>query len=104
MQRLEDFLAWVKQRKAEVWAELLSAEPPRRSGAFVGRRPRDPEKEALLLEIDRYRVERSELLSAARKVPAETAAEVDEGAADGAADVVTDEVTAQPPPDDTPRI
>lgn len=96
MQRLEDFLAWVKLRKDEVWAELLSAEPPRRSGAFVGRRPRDPEKEALLLEIDRYRVERSELLSAARRVPAETAAE--------AADEVTDEVTPQPPPDDPPRI
>ena len=75
MQRLEDFLAWVKQRKAKVWAEMLSAEPPRRSGEYVGRRPRDPEKEALLLEIDRYRVERSELLSGARQVPVEAPVE-----------------------------
>ncbi|MBI1382008.1 MAG: hypothetical protein GC161_13085 [Planctomycetaceae bacterium] len=100
MQRLDDFLAWVKQRKAEVWAEMLSAEPPRRSGAFVGRRPRDPEKEALLLEIDRYRVERSELLSAARKVPAQTAAEADERTDDR----VADQVTPRPPPDDAPRV
>lgn len=70
MERYEHFVARLRARKAEVWADILANEPP---GRPVGRRPRDPQKEALLLELDRYRVERSELLARARRVPVDAA-------------------------------
>lgn len=55
MIRWEDFLAEVQARKAERWAQILNAEPP---GRAPGRRPRDPEKERLLTELDRARLAR----------------------------------------------
>jgi hypothetical protein len=61
-----EFRARLKRRKAERWADILAAEPP---GRAPGRRPRDPEQEALLTELDRRRIERSELLRGARRVP-----------------------------------
>jgi hypothetical protein len=63
----DDFRAEVRRLKAERWADVLDAEPP---GRPAGRRPRDPEKEALLAEMDRLRLERSGLLAKARRVPA----------------------------------
>lgn len=51
----EDFLADVRRRKEERWARILDAEPP---GRAPGRRPRDPEKEKLLAELDRARLAR----------------------------------------------
>jgi hypothetical protein len=62
----EEFRAEVRERKARLWADILAAEPP---GRPVGRRPRDPEKEALLAELDRLRLARSALLRGARRVP-----------------------------------
>ena len=62
----EDFIAEVRRRKAELWVDILNAEP---SGPVAGRRPRDPEQEALLTELDRLRIERSELLRNARRIP-----------------------------------
>jgi len=59
-----EFREEVRRRKRERWARILDAESPRRA---VGRRPRDPEKEALLLELDRRRVERSARLAARRR-------------------------------------
>lgn len=58
----------VRRLKAERWAAILAAEPP---GRAHGRRPRDPEQEALLTEADRLRIARSELLATARRVPVE---------------------------------
>jgi len=62
------FRARVRRLKAERWAEILSSEPP---GRPAGRRPRDPEQEALLTELDRARIARSELLAAAKRRPVE---------------------------------
>ena len=62
----EEFRARVRQRKAERWADILSAEP---TGRAPGRRPRDPEQEALLTELDRLRIAQSELLKRARREP-----------------------------------
>lgn len=62
----DEFREGVRRLKAERWADILAAEPP---GRPVGRRPRDPEKEVLLAELDRLRIERSALLASARKVP-----------------------------------
>ncbi len=61
-----EFRESVRRRKAERWAAILASEPP---GRAPGRRPRDPEQEALLLELDRRRVAASELLAKARRVP-----------------------------------
>ena len=55
MKSLDEFLAEVKQRKRERWAAILASEP---SGRAAGRRPRDPEKEELLAELDRARFAR----------------------------------------------
>lgn len=66
MSTYEDFIAEVRRRKAAIWAELLASEP---TGPVAGRRPRDPEQEALLIELDRLRVARSELLRSARRIP-----------------------------------
>jgi hypothetical protein len=68
MKSYEEFIAEVRRLKAERWADMLNAEPP---GRPAGRRPRDPEKEALLAELDRMRIEKSELLKNARREPVE---------------------------------
>jgi len=52
----EEFREEVQRRKRERWAAILASEPP---GRPAGRRPRDPEQEALLLALDRARIERS---------------------------------------------
>ena len=49
----DDFQRDVLQRKRERWAKILASEPP---GRVPGRRPRDPEKERLLLKLDRARL------------------------------------------------
>ncbi len=61
-----EFRERVRRLKAERWADILAAEPV---GRVPGRRPRDPEQEALLTELDRHRIEQSDLLSKARRVP-----------------------------------
>jgi len=66
----DEFRAEVRRLKAERWADSLAAEPP---GRPAGRRPRDPEKEALLAELDRQRIQRSVLLARARKRPVQDA-------------------------------
>ena len=53
----DDFQRDVLQRKRERWAKILASEPP---GRVPGRRPRDPEKERLLLKLDRARLAREE--------------------------------------------
>lgn len=66
----EDFRDEVRRRKRERWAAILASEP---SGRPAGRRPRDPEQERLLAELDRRRVHESDLLARARRVPAQGA-------------------------------
>lgn len=63
---LDEFRARVRRLKLERWADILAAEP---SGRVAGRRPRDPEQELLLTELDRGRIESSEFLARARRVP-----------------------------------
>ena len=53
----DDFQRDVLQRKRERWAKILASEPP---GRVPGRRPRDPEKERLLLKLDRARLARED--------------------------------------------
>lgn len=55
MIRYEDLVADVRRRRRERWAEIVAGELP---GRPPGRRPRDPEQEAILLEMDRARLER----------------------------------------------
>lgn len=62
----DEFRERLRRRKVERWADILASEPP---GRVPGRRPRDPEQEALLTELDRQRIAKSELLSTARRVP-----------------------------------
>jgi hypothetical protein len=62
----EEFRERLRRLKAERWADILASEPP---GRAPGRRPRDPEQEALLTELDRERIARSEILSRARRRP-----------------------------------
>jgi hypothetical protein len=64
----EDFRRRVRALKDERWMRILNAEPP---GRVPGRRPRDPEQERILTELDRRRVERSARLRDARRVPVE---------------------------------
>ena len=61
----EEFRDRVRRKKQECWADILAAEP---SGRAAGRRPRDPEQEALLTELDRLRIQQSDLLRTARSV------------------------------------
>lgn len=68
MRTWEEFRAEVRRRKAERWADILSSEP---AGHPAGRRPRDPEQEALLAELDRLRLSRSALRAGARRIPAD---------------------------------
>jgi len=51
----EEFSAEIRRLRRERWAAILASEPP---GRPAGRRPRDPEQEALLLALDRARIER----------------------------------------------
>lgn len=51
----DEFQRDVQRRKRERWAKILASEPP---GRVAGRRPRDPEKELLLLKLDRARLAR----------------------------------------------
>lgn len=62
----EEFREGVRRLKAERWADILASEP---SGRPSGRRPRDPEQEALLAELDRLRLARSVLLNTSKRVP-----------------------------------
>jgi hypothetical protein len=47
----------ILERRRRRWARILASEPP---GRPPGRRPRDPEQERLLLELDRARLQRRE--------------------------------------------
>ncbi len=67
MKSWEEFRDEVRRHKAQRWPEILASEPP---GRPAGRRPRDPEQEALLAELDRLRLLRSPLHASARRVPA----------------------------------
>ena len=51
----EEFRDEVLRRKRQRWVRILAGEP---SGRAPGRRPRDPEKEKLLLRLDRARLAR----------------------------------------------
>ena len=51
----DDFQRDLLQRKRERWAKILASEPP---GRVAGRRPRDPDKERSLLQLDRARLVR----------------------------------------------
>ena len=57
----DEFQREVRQRKRERWAKILASEPP---GRVAGRRPRDPEKEHILLKLDRARLAREVAASA----------------------------------------
>jgi hypothetical protein len=74
----DEFRDGVRRLKRERWADILAAE---QSGHVAGRRPRDPEQEALLAELDRARIARSALLLHARRIPARD--EASGGAAGG---------------------
>lgn len=51
----DEFQREVQRLKRERWAKILASEPP---GRVAGRRPRDPEKERVLLKLDRARLAR----------------------------------------------
>ena len=51
----DEFQREVQRRKRERWAKILASEP---QGRAAGRRPRDPEQEAMLLRLDRARLDR----------------------------------------------
>ena len=51
----DEFQREVQRRKRERWAKILASEPP---GRVAGRRPRDPQKERILLKLDRARLAR----------------------------------------------
>lgn len=51
----DDFQRDGQRRKQDRWAKILAAKPP---GRAPGRRPRDPEQERMLLQLDRLRLER----------------------------------------------
>lgn len=54
----DEYQADIQRRRRERWAKILAAEAP---GRPPGRRPRDPEKERLLLKLDRARLARQGL-------------------------------------------
>lgn len=64
MKSWDEFRDEVRRRKQERWVEILNSEP---IGRLPGRRPRDPEKERLLLEMDKRRLAESSLLQLRRK-------------------------------------
>lgn len=51
----DEFSAEIRRLRRERWAAIVASEPP---GRPPGRRPRDPEQEAMLLALDRARIER----------------------------------------------
>ena len=51
----DEFQRDVRRRKRARWAKILATEPP---GRAAGRRPRDPEQERMLLQLDRIRLEK----------------------------------------------
>ena len=51
----DEFQTEVRRLRRERWARIVAAEPPVRPR---GGRPRDPEQEAMLLRMDRARLER----------------------------------------------
>ena len=53
----DEFQREVQRLKRERWAKILASEPP---GRMAGRRPRDPEKERILLKLDRARLAREQ--------------------------------------------
>ena len=55
MKTYEQFQEELRERKRERWVAILLSEEPCR---VPGRRPRDPLKEKLLLELDRQRLRR----------------------------------------------
>lgn len=63
----EDFRAEVLRLRRERWAGILAGEPP---GRPAGRRPRDPEQEAILLELDRARLARRRARGEVPEAPA----------------------------------
>lgn len=64
----DDFQREVLQLKRERWAKILASEPP---GRVPGRRPRDPEKERLLLKLDRARLARERTEQRRRPSPSD---------------------------------
>jgi hypothetical protein len=76
----EEFQEEVRRLKAERWLKILASEPP---GHVPGRRARDPEKERILLRLDRARLARREAAGEIRvsRVPVE-----DGAGGDGAGD------------------
>ena len=56
MLTLDTFLDEVRRRKRARWVRILNSEAP---GRVAGRRPRDPQQEALLLRLDRIRLART---------------------------------------------
>ena len=64
----DDFQREVLQLKRERWAKILASEPP---GRAPGRRPRDPEKERLLLKLDRARLARERTEQRRRPSPSD---------------------------------
>ena len=56
----DEFQAEIARLKRDRWLGILAAEPP---GRVPGRRPRDPEKERILAELDRVRLAREGLLT-----------------------------------------
>lgn len=63
MKTYEQWMQEIRALKRERWARILASEPPERP---PGRRPRDPEQERLLLELDRARLARHEQDGAVR--------------------------------------
>lgn len=57
MKTYAQWMQEIQELKRERWARILASEPP---GRPPGRRPRDPEQERLLLELDRARLARRE--------------------------------------------
>ena len=55
----DEFQAHIARLKRERWAGILAGETP---GRVPGRRPRDPEKERILAEMDRARLAREGML------------------------------------------
>lgn len=54
-QGVDELLAEVRERRRRHWSRILLSEG---SGRPIGRRPRDPEQEEVLLERDRRKLER----------------------------------------------
>ena len=51
----DEFMQDVRRRKRERWAKILATEPP---GRAAGRRPRNREKELILVRLDQARLRR----------------------------------------------